>query len=69
MRVTPIDMWNGSQFIGAIPGPAIRPKATANWTASAATVDQCSRRTPTGQRWSGAFTAIFGGLSPRYAGV
>ncbi len=70
MTVTPIYMCSGSQFIGAIPDPAIGPKATANWAASATTVSQCSRRTPKLQRWSETFTAIFEGFhSSRYAGV
>jgi len=28
--VTPADMWTGSQFIVAIPGPFIGPKATTS---------------------------------------
>ena len=44
--VTPIDMWSGSQFIVAIPGPSIGPKAMAICAASAITVSQCSRRMP-----------------------
>lgn len=44
--VTPIDMWSGSQFIVAIPGPFIGPKAIAICAASATTVSQCNRRMP-----------------------
>ena len=70
MTVTPIDMWSGSHFIGAMPGSAIGPKETANWAASATTVSQCSRRTLKLQRWSETVTAIFEGFhSSRYAGV
>ncbi|ESY75454.1 hypothetical protein X743_03545 [Mesorhizobium sp. LNHC252B00] len=42
--VTPIDMWSGSQFMVAIPGPFIGPKAMAICAASAITVSQCRRR-------------------------
>lgn len=70
VTITPIDMWSGSHFIGAMPGAAIGPKATANWAASATTVSQCSTRTPKLQRWSETFTAIFEGFhSSTYTGV
>ncbi len=51
--VTPIDMWSGSQFIVAMPGPFIGPKAMAICAASAITVSQCSRQMPKCQRRRG----------------
>jgi hypothetical protein len=56
--VTPIDMWSGSQFIGAIPGPSIGPNEMAICAASAITVSQCSRRMPKCQRSRGALAVI-----------
>lgn len=51
--VAPIDMWSGSQFIVAMPGSFMGPKAMAICVASAATVSQCNRRMPKCQRRRG----------------